>query len=343
MKRLWLALPALAVAMLATSSTALGCAGLIGPNGAVNLLRTTTFAGYHDGVEHYVTSFSFEGGGAAFGSLIPLPGVPTKVERGGSWTLQRLVRETTPTAVTSARSNFLGAFAAGAEVLLTARIDALDITILRGGGPDVGRWATEHGFRLPPDAPEVLDEYAARSPIFMAAIFDADAAKQRGQRVGDGTPVHLTIPLDAPWVPLRILALGKQADAHVNADVYLLTDKRPALLPAPHANGMEIAHSAAATASLLSDLRSDKGMGWVPQNAWLTKVRIDAAASQLRYDLAIDAFGRSPSRVAAGLERPGTPTPSPDATLPSALLLTAITLASGGALLFATRASRQAA
>ena len=67
------------------------------------------------------------------------------------------------------------------------------------------RWATEHGFRLPPDAPEVLDFYAARSPIFLAAVFDADAAAERGQAVGDGTPVHITIPTDNPWVPLRIL------------------------------------------------------------------------------------------------------------------------------------------
>ena len=75
---------------------ALACGGLIGPNGAVNLLRTTTFAGYHDGEEHYVTAFQFAGGGGAFGSLTPLPGVPSKVEKGGDWTLQRLVRETDP-------------------------------------------------------------------------------------------------------------------------------------------------------------------------------------------------------------------------------------------------------
>ena len=68
----------------------LACGGLIGPNGAVNLLRTTTFAGYHDGVEHYVTAFQFQGGGGAFGSITPLPGVPSAVEKGGDWTLQRL-------------------------------------------------------------------------------------------------------------------------------------------------------------------------------------------------------------------------------------------------------------
>src|SRR5213593_834426 len=83
------------VALFMTAGTTLACGGLIGPNGAVNLLRTTTFAGYPDGVEHYVTAFEF-GGGGAFGSLIPLPGVPSDVVKGGDWTLQRLVRETNP-------------------------------------------------------------------------------------------------------------------------------------------------------------------------------------------------------------------------------------------------------
>src|SRR5258708_18849536 len=89
---------ALALSMLAFAAPAFACGGLIGPNGAVNLLRTTTFVGYHDGVEHYVTAFQFAGGGGKFGSLTPLPGVPSNVEKGGSWTLQRLVRDTPPVA-----------------------------------------------------------------------------------------------------------------------------------------------------------------------------------------------------------------------------------------------------
>ncbi|TMD28768.1 MAG: hypothetical protein E6I94_07885, partial [Chloroflexi bacterium] len=76
MRRLITLLTAALVALFATAGSTLACGGLIGPNGAVNLLRTTTFAGYHDGVEHYVTAFKFAGGGGAFGSLIPLPGVP---------------------------------------------------------------------------------------------------------------------------------------------------------------------------------------------------------------------------------------------------------------------------
>src|SRR5439155_13724318 len=85
-----------AVFLSVGAAPAQACGGLIGPNGAVNLVRTTTLAGYADGVEHYVTAFQFAGGSGEFGSIIPLPGVPTTVERGGDWTLQRQVRETAP-------------------------------------------------------------------------------------------------------------------------------------------------------------------------------------------------------------------------------------------------------
>ena len=294
-----------AVGLLALAGPALGCGGLIGPNGAVNLLRTTTFVGYHAGIEHYVTAFAFAGGGGRFGSITPLPGIPSSVERGGDWTLQRLVRETQPVPEAIALDARAASAAGGIQVLLQTRIDALDITVLKGGGDDVGAWAKAHGFRLPPDAPEVLDFYAERSPIFLAASFDADAAAARGQSIGDGTPIHVTIPTPNPWVPLRILGLGKAEAERVEADVYLLTDAVPALLPAATGNGMTLAHAAPASDSLLGDLRSDKGMGWVPQTGWLTQLRIDASPSELRYDLAVDASGQgTPSRVAAGLARP---------------------------------------
>ena len=60
-RRLPVALTGAALAVLLLAAPTLACGGLIGPNGAVNLLRTTTFAGYHDGVEHYITSFEFAG------------------------------------------------------------------------------------------------------------------------------------------------------------------------------------------------------------------------------------------------------------------------------------------
>jgi MYXO-CTERM domain-containing protein len=217
-------------------------------------------------------------------------------------------------------------------VLLETRIDALDITVLKGGGAAVGEWATEHGFRLPPDAPEVLDFYANRSPIFMAAVFDADAAKARGQNVGDGTPVHLTIPTANPWVPIRILALGKTASDRVEADVYFLTDSHPSFLPYPGAKGMTLEHYAPASRSLLDDLRSDKGMEWVPQSAWLTKIAIDAAALQLDYDLAVDANGLAPSRIAAGFDAPAPTSSAPTHAQIETYALVGLALAAVGAL-----------
>jgi len=313
MGRLGIGIPAAMLGILLAVSPALACGGLIGPNGAVNLLRTTTFAGYHDGVEHYVTAFQFAGGGGAFGSITPLPGIPSSVEKGGDWTLQRLVRETSPLRLEAVSDAAVPA-ASGAEELMKVKIDALDITVLKGGAADIGQWATKHGFRLPPDAPEVLDFYAERSPIFLAAAFDANAAQARGQQIGDGTPVHITIPTANPWVPLRILALGKTGADTVQADVYLLTDHAPALLPAPlGVNGIRLDHSAAASDSLLSDLRSDRGMDWIPSAGWLTKVAVDGTAAQLSYDLAVDASGAGrPSAVDAGLALPGSPTaPSP--------------------------------
>ena len=70
----------------------------------------------------------------------------------------------------------------------------------------------------------------SRSPVFMAARFDASRAAALGQQTGDGTPIMLTIPTDRPWVPLRILGLGAEPDRTIDADVFLLTDDRPQLL-----------------------------------------------------------------------------------------------------------------
>jgi hypothetical protein len=185
-------------------------------------------------------------------------------------------------------------------VLLETEIDALDITVLRGGGDEVGRWALEHGFFLTPDAPEMLDFYAERSPIFMAARFDAGRARDLGQSSGDGTPIMVTIPTDRPWVPLRILGLGLQESQVVEADVFLLTDEEPDLLVGDP--GLKLNRSEPASASLLADLRSDTGMEWVPDGMWLTHLPLAERAGSLDYDLAISTdAGVAPRAVDAGL------------------------------------------
>jgi hypothetical protein len=291
--------------LILTASSAGACGGLVGENGTIQLTRTSTLAAYHNGVERYVTSFEFSGQGAEVGSIIPLPAVPTKVERGGDWTLQRLAREVAPVPTGLPESAAPLALSARAQVLLETTVDALDITILKGGSDAVGEWAVDHGFLLTPDAPEVLAFYAQRSPIFMAARFDATRARDLGQQSGDGTPIMLTIPIDEPWVPLRILALGQGKAKAVDADVFLLTDDRPALRTG--GEGLALRRSEPASSTLLDDLRNDKGMGWVPDQMWFTYLQVDTPARLLDYDLAVSTRGEIPSARAVGFGLPGGP------------------------------------
>ena len=183
--------------------------------------------------------------------------------------------------------------------------------MLRGGGRAVGDWAREHGFGLSVDAPEVLDFYADRSPIFMAASFDARRAATRGQRLGDGTPIHLTIPTGQP--------LGAAAHPRPRPPAGRPDPGRPvpAHRPAPGhaapaggagARGVALEQSGPASGQLLADLRADKGMGWLPASGmWLSYLRIDSTAGELTHDLAVDTSGRRrPSPVAAGLAVPAS-------------------------------------
>lgn len=299
---------------MGAAAPAWACGGLIAPNGAIGLVKTSTLSAYVNGVEHYVTQFEFAGAEGEFGSIVPLPDVPTKIRKGGDWTLDRLAIEVQP-PVLAFEADAVGAAAAvpKVEVLAEKQVGALDITILRGGGDAVGDWARDNGFDLSPDTPEVLDFYAERSPIFMAAKFDATEAARRGLEVGEGTSIHLSIPTDDPWVPLRILALGQSGDAQIEADVFLLTEREPALLPAPSGSGeyterdgLTISRSEPASEFLLTDLSSDRGMQWLPtEDVWFTYLEVNEQADELTYDLAIDVSGRgSPSWVDAGLSGP---------------------------------------
>lgn len=311
MRRFTLATAVGTVLALAAPTVAWACGGLVAPNGTVNLVRTATLAAYRNGVEHYVTSFQFEGNlKGKFGSIIPLPGIPSRVRRGGEWTLQRLQQEVQPPVFAAVAEDSAGTLVRNkAVVILEKQIESLDVTVLKGGGDEVGLWAKENGFFLPPDAPEVLDFYASRSPIFMAVRFDADRARDQGLTSGDGIPVHVSIPTPNPWVPLRILGLGKEASERIEADVFLLTEGSPAILPAPRRGvekGLILDRQELASESLLADLRSDRGMKWLPRSGmWLSYIKIDTTAGELKHDLAVDSLGiASPSLVAAGLVLP---------------------------------------
>lgn len=289
---------ALALVLVAMPTVAFACGGLIAPGHAEVLRRATTLAAWHDGVEHYVTGFQFAGSASSFGYIIPLPAEPTKIQKAGDWTLERLQIE-----VGVLEQGFLADAAApltaprsAVTVLQRVRIEALDITVVKGGGPDVAEWAGRHGFDLTSDAPDVLGSYSSSGAIFALAKFDNEEAAKRGFVEGQGTVIHFTIPTDAPWVPLRILGLGKTTAELIDADLFLLTDDRPSL--APRLSGLpgwEYTADRSAGESLLSDLRSDRGMAWLPASGmWLTGLRLHAPTWTVSYDLSIDGGGPRP-------------------------------------------------
>lgn len=293
--------------VLAVPGAALACGGLIAPGHAEVLRRATTLAAWYGGDEHYVTGFQFAGNARSFGYIVPLPGVPSRIEKGGDWTLERLQLEVNP--VTLALTDAV-AFARAVEVVQRVRVEALDITVVRGGGPDVAAWARRHGFDLTPDTEEVLGAYSSQGSVFALARFDALEAARRGLLEGQGTVIHFTIPTPAPWIPLRILALGKGGTEVVNADLFVLTPHRPSFAPELDGLlGMSVLRTAPADPGLLRDLRSDRGMGWLPpEGMWLTAMRLEAPAATLTYDLSIDGGG-PPLAVPEAV--PEAPAPGP--------------------------------
>src|SRR5207247_8331689 len=159
---------------------------------------------------------------------IPLPGVPTKIEKAGEWTLERLLREINPVE----RFAALAADATKAtsvQVIQRVTVDALDIVVVKGGGRDVAAWAGRNGVDLTPDTPQVMQRYSSKGAIFALAKFDNKEAVRRGLAEGQGTVIHFTIPTRAPWIPLQILALGKNRAELVAADLFVLTDLAPSL------------------------------------------------------------------------------------------------------------------
>lgn len=302
MRRIGLLSAIVAIMLLVGAPVAQACGFLVSANGAVRLGRTTTFVTWEDGVERYITNFTFEGDVDSFGSLIPLPSEPTDVKRAGDWTLQRLQIEVNREAPLLAFGVLKAVAEDGAQVILRTQIDSLDIVVLKGGADDVLTWVNDNGFELPdgPATAHMLEFYASRSPYFLAARFDADRAQQDGFGSGDGIPVQITLPTPRPWVPLHILHGAQPDSSIVNADIFLLTPERPDLL---HGEGLQVNVSEMASDLLLDDLRSDENMEWIPEEGWFTHLILETDAENLTYDLSVGVGDIPPSFVDAGFTR----------------------------------------
>ena len=328
---------------------AAACGGLIAPNGAIRLERATTLVAWHDGVERYMTSFSYTGEVDSFGWIVPLPAVPEKVEEGGGWTLQRLSRETHPQPLFAL--DFAGARAtsAPAEVLQQVKVRALDITVLRGSGQAVLDWAAENGFAIDAETRAHVIQYAKGSPVFMAAKYNADRAKLQRLIAGDGAPVLITMKIPHPWIPFEVLAAGQQ----VQADLYLLSDNPVntsewrALIGASGvgtqvqgAEGFSLEFQEKMTDGLYRDLSTDKNMGWVRRDSWLTYLTLNAPDSKVTYDMSVTPmgvvkvapFGTKPMAIVDGTAAANRALDAPTAPMGTAMTLLILGIVIGAAL-----------
>ena len=318
---------------------AAACGGLIAPNGAIRLDRATTLVAWHDGVERYMTSFSYNGEASSFGWIVPLPAVPEKVEEGGGWTLQRLFRETHPQPAILSLDFAAGrAQASSAEILQQVQVRALDITVLRGSGQAVLDWASANGFAVDAETHAHVLQYAKGSPIFMAAKYNADRASKQRLIFGDGAPVLITMKIPHPWIPFEVLAAGAQ----VQADLYLLSDKPVntsewrALLgvsgvgtKVQGAEGFTLEFQEKMTDSLYRDLSSDKNMSWVRQDSWLTYLTLNAPDEKVTYDMSVTPmgvvkvapFGTEPMAIVDGKAVANRPLDVPTAPMGTAMTL----------------------
>jgi hypothetical protein len=349
----------LALFLLAVQATpAAACGSLLAPNGAIRLARAATLVDWHDGVERYMTSFTYQGNVDNVGWIVPLPANPEKIEEGGGWTLQRLVRETHP----QPKNVFLEGDArapqatAGAQVLQQVRVQALDITVVKGSGDEIVQWGRDNGFFIDKETEGHLLGYAKGSPFFMAAKYDTAAARARGQLQGDGAPVLITMKIPHPWIPFEVLALDAQ---QTQADVYLLTDlpvyasdldsslgRSSVGSEVPNAAGLKVAFQEKMNAALYKDLSTDKNMGWVRSDSWLTYLTLDAPDTKVTYDMGVSStgviriapYGTAPMAVVDGVASRELPMRFPLGT-PQVALTLAILLAFGVTIFFIVRAA----
>lgn len=295
-----LGIPILALAFfLFQTQSALACGSLIAPDGDVRLSRASTLIAWHNGIEHYLTSFAYQGSEKNVGWIVPLPAVPDKIEAGGAWTLQRLDREVHPVRFDALAPQATSA--GSAQVLQHVQIEALNVTVIKGSGQEIITWAKQNGFFLDAETSEHLLAYAKGSPIFMAAKYDTQAAQARGQLQGDGVPLLITMKIAHPWVPIEVLALDGQ---QVQADLYFLTDMPLNISDfnakigqsavgsnIPGSVGFKVAFQEKMTSQLYHDLSSDRNMGWVRPDSWFTYLSLDATEPQVTYDLGITNNG----------------------------------------------------
>ena len=146
-----------------------------------------------------------------------------------------------------------------------------------------------------------------------------------------------------------MLAAGQQ----VQADLYLLSDKPVntsewrALIgqsgvgsSVQGAEGFTMEFQEKMTDGLYKDLSSDKNMGWVRRDSWLTYLTLNAPDTKVTYDMSVTPmgvikvapFGARPMSIVDGNSRSTRPVDLPTAPMGTAFMLLTLAVLIGVAL-----------
>ena len=179
--------------------------------------------------------------------------------------------------------------AARAQVILETKVDALDITVLKGGG--------DRGRELGPRARVLPAAGRARGARLLRRAesdlprgpLQRRARREPRRADGQGTPVHIVIPtptrgsLSGSW---RSAARPPRSCRRTSTCSPIDGRRR---FPRPSARRFDQSQrgliqevSEPASTTLLADLRSDRGMKWLPaSDMWLTYIRVNETAGNL--------------------------------------------------------------
>ncbi len=285
-------------------SPALACGGPLSPNDSIHLTTAQTLVGWHNGIEYYMTNFTYSGDASRFGWVLPLPAQPQKIEEGSMQVFSDLSSEAEHGSSNRGwfSSGYYAANSSSAQVLQKTTIHSLAISIIQGNGPQIVNWARGNGFSVNAETQAHLLMYARASSIFMAARYELPSTHQsQAQNQGESTPILLTIRTPSLWIPVELLATD---GGQTSANFYLLTDQPLALSSwqsklglspggedVPGAPGLTVRYREQLPDSLVQSMASETNMGWIWQHAWFTELDLFAPAAQVTYDIGVSPSG----------------------------------------------------
>lgn len=171
---------------------------------------------FDNGLEDLVLEVRYEGAPSTFGWIVPLPSRPRLRADYPELFAELSQTSQDPRQPRSIRGHRMGrALGSNPEVRILdrARVGIYDAAVVQASdGKGLAHWLGRNGFRAPPDAEDILGDYARRGWVFAALRISpglADTSVRNALASGTIQPVRFRFRTAEPVFPLRISALGR--------------------------------------------------------------------------------------------------------------------------------------